>query len=917
MKVKLDQNTANGVGGVTRVYDGLLNYLPKHGVELVDNLDEADVLHAHIALYEKIPADKPLVVSSHGMLWTDMQWGGSAKTINSMCVEAYRQADVVTTPSDFVAHALARNMCMKAKVVRHGIDSTQWQVGPNEGYVLWNKARIDAANDPKDVDMLAFLAPQTLFVATYANKAPNIKLVGQLPHAEMKPLVQSAGVYLDTAKESGGPCFGVLEALSCGVPVLSWNFGGTPEAIIHGETGYLAEPGNYKDLFNGLQYCQQHRERLSKNALDVVYQNYQWDTVITGYIDAYQYALEQHRYTPQVSVIIPCYNLGRYLPACLDSVLNQSFTDWEALIVDDCSSDNSLDVALSYAEKDARIKVLHNSVNQHVSYSRNAGIKASHGAYILPLDADDRLETNALQVMVDALADRSINIVSGKLKLFNESDLNNGWVGEWPNNADFNLQITGYNRLSYASMYRRRVWEQTGGYRTRIRNGVEDADFWTRALSYGHRAQVIDDVTLLYTLRENSLGKQNDKGTEAWLPWFGWANNPKIMPFGASVDVVSAYDRPQVSVVIPVGPGHEPYIQTCIDSLIAQVNADWEAIVVNDTGHWWIDTPNIPFITVINSDQNVGVAAARNKGILSAKSDKIIFLDVDDLAQPGLVELFLHAQAQVGGWVYADWYVLENGQPVVHESKDWDVNQFRQKMLSPVTGIYDKQQLIEAGLFDTQAPGWEDWDMQLALVSHGYCGTRLSVPLITYNMQSGFRREENFSKAHKLVQWIQNKYGDQKMACSKCGGKATLKMKPQDVPANDKENLVLMQYTGPKTQKWHQNSKTKRGVSYTIIGQKPFYVFESDLSFLLSFKHFKRIDVPKPVESPFVSSVLVSQETVLEPLVENLPIDPKIRGYLKDYTTTKELKTALEHGQLIKGIGPARLKELQRVLNAV
>lgn len=913
MKVKLEQNV-DGVGGVAQVYQGLYAYLPKHGIEIVNDIDSCDVYHAHIGLWESVPPSIPLVVSSHGLLWDDNNWGGSMIKHNGTIIEAYRQADVVTTPSEFVAHAIARNMCISPLVVRHGIDSTQWLPGENKGYVLWNKARVDAANDPKDVDTLALMEPHVQFISTYAKSSSNVTVIGQLPQEELKDYIRSAGVYLDTPKESGGPCFGILEAMSCGIPILSWNYGGTPEAIVHKETGYLAEPGNYNDLLAGLHYCLQNRNRLGQAARETVLENYQWDTVITGYIDAYRYAIEKHQHEKTVSIIIPCYNLGRFLPACLDSVISQDFEDWEAIVIDDASTDNSLEIAHDYARTDGRIKVCRNSINGHVSYSRNRGIQMAKGKYILPLDADDRLAPHALHNMVTVLnKDRRVDIVGGKLNLYNESDLNTGWQGEWPNNGDYKLQITGYNRLAYSSMYRRKVWENVGGYRTRIRNGVEDADFWTRALSYGHRPVIIDVSTLNYTMRSDGLGKQNERGVDAWLPWFGWSTHPEYTPFGALLDKVPvrAYDHPVVSVVIPVGPGHEHHIQACIDSLLAQTFPFWEAVLINDTGKIWDKLPGMPFVKVINGDKNEGVAATRNKGILSAKSDLIVFLDVDDIAQPMMLELFLKAHATVGGWVYADWYTMENNQPVLHESEDWNVVRFRNKMLSPITGIYEKQHLLEAGLFDVKAPGWEDWDLQIALVNKGICGTRLAVPLITYNMQAGFRREENFSRAENLLKYIKNKYGDVKMACSKCGGKATQKVL-DSLPAGDDTEMVLMQYTGPLTQKRHEPGGVTR-TKYVVLGNKPFFVIKKDVASFLSRKYYKVVDVPKPlvaVQTP----VLVSQETnTPEKLVKDLPLRPETLAFLKNIYSVNELKQT--NLLTIKGIGPARAKEIQVALN--
>lgn len=918
MRVKLD-SLGGGTGGVARVYEGIYRYLPAYGVEFVSDTSQAEVYHAHIALYETLRPDLPLVVSSHGMLWDEHKWEYTGRKVNRMCIAAYRQADVLTTPSEFVAHALARNMLIRPQVVRHGINSEEWLPGISQGYILWNKARIDAANNPVDMNTLAKRVPAIQFLSTFGEAAANVTITGQIPSDQMKERVRSAAVYLDTAKESGGPCFGVLEAMSCGVPVLAWDEGGTPEAVQHQVTGYLAKPGDFEDLVQGLFFCLQHRDYLGANARQLVKEHYQWEQVIGGYYEAYQLAIKKQALSPAVSVIVPCYNLGRFLPACVESVQQQFFNDWEMVIVDDASTDNSGEIADQLAAGDKRIKVIHQPANYHVSAARNTGIKASTGKYILPLDADDRLPEQALGRLTAALdTDRSLDIVAGKLMLFSEADLANGWMGEWPNNADYELQIQGYNRLPYSSLYRRKVWERVGGYRTRIRDGVEDADFWTRALSFGCKAKILDEPTLHYTLRADGLGKQNKRGIEAWLPWFGWSVNPNLTPFaavGKENYPVQAFDKPVVSVIIPVGPGHTAYVQGCLDSLLAQTDNRWEAVVINDTGGP-LDLAGMPFVRLLNNETNLGVARSRNRGIRAARADLIIFLDVDDIAQPRMVELFIKAYKYTGGWLYADW--LSGDGP--HTAPDWDINRFRVKMLAPVTGLYAKEHLLEVGGFNEDSPGWEDWELQYKLVAAGVCGTRVAYPAIYYNMGAGKRREENFSRAEALVQYIQKTYGDKPMACGRCGGQSTLVVKNNPeaatMPLTDKR--VIMNYTGPMRGFFTRRSKTVPGTFYRISNAEPFEVAAGDVADFLRNAEEYRVADNQPLELPtgVTNAVLTAPILPEDQGVEMLKVRPETLGIVvKYYKTINELRAASDADLLgKKGLGPTRIKEIREAL---
>ena len=102
---------------------------------------------------------------------------------------------------------------------------------------------------------------------------------------------------------------------------------------------------------------------------------------------------------PKISVIIPVYNGERYLPRCLASLQNQSFKDWQAICIDDGSTDNTGEILDKYAKKDKRFVVVHKK-NAGVSAARNDGIKLAKGEYIHFMDADDIIDVNYYDVML-------------------------------------------------------------------------------------------------------------------------------------------------------------------------------------------------------------------------------------------------------------------------------------------------------------------------------------------------------------------------------------------------------------------------------------------------------------------------------------------------------------------------------------
>ena len=123
---------------------------------------------------------------------------------------------------------------------------------------------------------------------------------------------------------------------------------------------------------------------------------------------------------PLITVIVPVYNTEAYLPRCLDSILGQSFTDYELLLIDDGSTDGSGIICDSYADRDRRIRVFHKE-NGGVSSARNVGLKEANGEWICCVDSDDKLLTGGLQTMVDCISDEVDMVMAGYFELEGET----------------------------------------------------------------------------------------------------------------------------------------------------------------------------------------------------------------------------------------------------------------------------------------------------------------------------------------------------------------------------------------------------------------------------------------------------------------------------------------------------------------
>ena len=125
-----------------------------------------------------------------------------------------------------------------------------------------------------------------------------------------------------------------------------------------------------------------------------------------------------------ISVIIPVYNTEKYLAECVESVLNQTFTDYELILVDDGSTDGSGALCDSYAENDGRVKVIHKE-NGGASSARNAGLDIAKGNYIYFIDSDDHIEPEAFEKLITCAKESDADLVFYEADTFNDTGSNN------------------------------------------------------------------------------------------------------------------------------------------------------------------------------------------------------------------------------------------------------------------------------------------------------------------------------------------------------------------------------------------------------------------------------------------------------------------------------------------------------------
>ncbi len=460
---------------------------------------------------------------------------------------------------------------------------------------------------------------------------------------------------------------------------------------------------------------------------------------------------------PKVSVVVTCYNYGRYLKEAVGSVLAQTYRDLEIVIVDDGSTDDTCDVIrqIVAANPHACIRVIHQPNSGQPAHSRNRGIREARGEYILCLDADDMIAPTMIERCVAVLD------TNPAVAIAYTDRLDFGGVTQLVRAAPYDARRLAYqNHLSYCALYRRKVWEDVGGYRDNVK-GCEDWDFWVAACARGYIGFYIPEPLFLYRrhdtgLYQHALANFEQKRAQIVLnnrslyrpEDIAWAE--EVLGGRHDATVPADGHKPLVTVVVPTRD-RPRLLEDALASLVAQDYLNWEAIVVNDGGEdvealvRAIDPAGR--IRIVTHRASLGPGAARNTALKLARGEIVCYLDDDDIFRIDHLSTVVAALAPLPrpGFVYTDAEIvqeqLEGGSRRILASRG---NPYRHEFFSrerllvsnyiPINTWAHHWELAErAGFFDERLPVLEDWDFLLKCLRHV---TPQHVPRTTVEVRS-------------------------------------------------------------------------------------------------------------------------------------------------------------------------------------
>lgn len=232
---------------------------------------------------------------------------------------------------------------------------------------------------------------------------------------------------------------------------------------------------------------------------------------------------------PLISIIIPVYNVEKYLRDALDSVVNQTYTNLEIIIVNDGSTDNSLDICNEYAKNDRRIIVI-SIQNSGAAVARNRGLDCATGEFMVFVDSDDYCPLNSIESLYDSYKNEQVDLVIGNSLTIQDNGQNsdisrkNDRVREVISGVEMIRRLLIGASAPWARLYKKSLWEGL-----RFPEGVinEDEPILIQVYSRCNKILMLEEVVYYYRKRENSV-TSSQFGIKKLDMYYNAVNNEKL-----------------------------------------------------------------------------------------------------------------------------------------------------------------------------------------------------------------------------------------------------------------------------------------------------------------------------------------------------------------------------------------------------
>lgn len=255
----------------------------------------------------------------------------------------------------------------------------------------------------------------------------------------------------------------------------------------------------------------------------------------------------------KISIVTPVYNSKKYIRKCIESIICQTYSYWELILIDDGSSDGSEEICDQYAVLDSRIKVIHKK-NEGVTSARNDGIKYISGQYLLFVDSDDYIEPETLEILTDKVLENNYDIVMfGHHKMYENKETN---ISESDYQLDCSVMdqehamknIYFYGGMLWNKFIKVSLFKNNNITFNKDLNASEDWLFVLQLITKGRNFLYIKDKLYTYVVRENSISRNDN------LNKFLRYNRDAVEGFEACIEYLNVnwpqYSKYMIAVMI-------------------------------------------------------------------------------------------------------------------------------------------------------------------------------------------------------------------------------------------------------------------------------------------------------------------------------------------------------------------------------
>lgn len=394
-----------------------------------------------------------------------------------------------------------------------------------------------------------------------------------------------------------------------------------------------------------------------------------------------------------ISIVIPVYNAEKYLGGCLNSIQNQTYKNFEVILVNDGSIDHSETICKEFVEVDTRFRYFL-KVNGGASSARNFGLDHVTGDFITFIDADDWVDENHLEVLINNIKENNSDMAVSSIKKFD--NVSSFEFRVYSNQEKYLLNYNKLNRDEFLVILPKLI-HASNSYKIAVSKLFkkelvkdirfdesivygEDLDFFFKIYNNINSISYVDEVTYVYRLHDESTSskfnqqyaeqelliykKMYEKTEELGLSTIHYYTTirdllefrkdylenrvlfNKYLDFLETKEKSVTYPEDLISIIVPIY-NVSPYLQLCLESIEKQTYPHFEVLLINDGSR---DNSKDICQEFIHKDkrfryfeqENLGISAARNTGILNSNGEFITFIEGDDFIDPNYLEELYH-----------------------------------------------------------------------------------------------------------------------------------------------------------------------------------------------------------------------------------------------------------------------------------